>query len=482
MKSKFFPVFLAVIMLALASLACQALGGAEETAAPPQDAGSAADPASPAEEIPAPAADADAPALPGTVASQGAGMVCLGLRDAGLTCLDESGWKTYTQDNSDLASNYVTAGAVCPNGQIVLAHYDGLSLFDGSSWQNIAKTDSYSSADSVGCAADGSLWVAHFKGVSRYANGAWTTYGSELLASGESANELVYDAVPAADGRVWVVTSRSVAVFENDTWTVYQEGQGFDEAVFFNALTVDSLNRPWAGMSSGVAVFDEGAWRIIEKPGYNSPNSLAFDASGKLWFGTSISGVAMFNGNAWGDYTRQSGSLPSDSVNDVAADSQGRIWLGTSYGLVVFDGSNWQIFRMDNSDIGDNEIKFIAVVKDGPTLPAPADKEKGSMTGKLETASNQPLTGMRVEICVESLGSQFSGETPCSDQPFFLSTETDENGVFSFAEVPAGYYVLVAETGDGWAQLTTQFGIGSERTPVQAGEDYDIGTLTLEEE
>jgi hypothetical protein len=31
-----------------------------------------------------------------------------------------------------------------------------------------------------------------------------------------------------------------------------------------------------------------------------------------------------------------------------------------------------------------------------------------------------------------------------------------------------------------WAQLTDQFGITSERTLIQAGEEHDIETLTLE--
>jgi len=35
-------------------------------------------------------------------------------------------------------------------------------------------------------------------------------------------------------------------------------------------------------------------------------------------------------------------------------------------------------------------------------------------------------------------------------------------------------------TATGWAQLTDQFGITSEKTLIQAGEQYDIETLTLE--
>ncbi len=479
MKNKWFPIVAALLALALASLACQALtnpGGVGPAPAQPADPGVETLPTAAATRQPS----ADTPAMPEKIQPQGEGLACFGLRDGGLTCLDESGWKTYNQDNSELTSNYLNAGGVCPDGRIVIAHYQGISLFDGSTWQNIGKSDGYSSAESISCAADGSLWVGHFKGVSRYANGSWTTYGSELLATGDSANDLVYNVVPGADGRVWAVTSRSVAVFENDSWSVFQEGQGFNESVFFNTLTVDSLNRPWAGTSSAVYVYD-GAWKKINRPGFNTPYAMAVDATGKIWMGT-LQGVSFFDGIAWTDLSRKSGKLPADNIKDITADSLGRVWVATTYGLAVFDGKDWRTYRMDNSDLGDNEISFVVVVKDGPSLPAPTPKATGSLTGKLEDASGKPLEGMRVEICVESLGTQFSGETPCSEQPFFLVTKTDSDGSFTFSDVPAGYYVLVAETGDGWAQLTTEFGFGSERTPILAGENYDIGTLTLTEE
>lgn len=38
-----------------------------------------------------------------------------------------------------------------------------------------------------------------------------------------------------------------------------------------------------------------------------------------------------------------------------------------------------------------------------------------------------------------------------------------------------------AETSTGWARLTDEFGITSEKTLIQAGEAYDIETLTLEQ-
>ena len=471
MKQRHHPILVAIIVLVFTSLACQALGAEPAATQAPQQ---------PETQQPAATEAASQSAVePATVASQGAGIVCVG-STTGLSCLNETGWQTYTDENSDLPNKYLYAGAVCPDGQIAIAHINGVVLFDGTTFKQIPEMDGSTSPDAVACDTDGGVWVAHFQGVSHYAKGQWTTYGSDKLASGESANELVYDVEAAPDGKVWVVTSRSVAMFENETWTIFQEGQGFNSSRFFNALTLDAKGRPWAAHSNGVDVFENGAWTSIDKTDYNTPESIAVDAKGQTWLGTLSDGAYVFDGTAWTHYDRTSENLRSNDVASITADSSGRVWFGTSYGLTVFDGANWQTFLMSNSSLHDNDIQFIVVTNDGPALPALEEKAKGSLTGKLEDANNTPMADMRVEICVETIGSSFNGDTPCSDQPFFLTTKTDANGVFLFENVPAGYYVIVAETTTGWAQLTDEFGITSEKTLIQAGEAYDIETLTLE--
>jgi ligand-binding sensor domain-containing protein len=474
MRPRIHPFLLAILALTLASLACQALGGTQPAATPASQQTEA--PVSPATET-----SSQAALEPATVDSQGVGILCVG-SGTGLSCLNENGWQVYTDENSDLPNNYLYAGAVCPDGQIAIAHISGVALFDGTTIKQISEIPNSSSPEGIACEADGSIWVAHFQGVSRYANGQWTTYGSEKLASGESANELVYDVKVAPDGKVWVVTSRSVALFENDAWTIFQEGQGFNGSRFFNALALDAKGRPWAAHSTGVDVFENGAWISMEKSDLSSPESVAVDSKGQLWFGTLIDGVYNFDGTSWAQHDRASETVLSNHVASISADSGGRVWFGTSYGLTVFDGAQWQTFLMKNSGLGDNNIAFVVSTKDGPALPPLEEKANGSLTGKLEKTDGTPLADATVEICVETLASTFTGDTPCSDQPFFLSTKTDPQGVFLIENVPAGYYVIVADTGGGnWAQLTDQFGISSERTLIQAGEARDIRTLTVEQ-
>src|SRR6185503_12320320 len=229
MQPKHKPVLLGILALAFASLACQAVSGTTEptaTQAPQQ-------PEQPAASTPT-AASSQQPAVePATVASQGVGILCAG-STTGLSCLNESGWQTYTDENSDLPNPYLYAGAICPDGQFAIAHISGVVLFDGTTFKQIPEMETVSSPEGIACDADGGIWVAHFQGVSHYAGGQWTTYGSDLLATGAAANELVYDVRVAPDGTAWVLTSNSVASFANDTWTVFQEGQGFNGSRFFS--------------------------------------------------------------------------------------------------------------------------------------------------------------------------------------------------------------------------------------------------------
>ena len=165
MKLKPYPALFAILALILSSLACQTLTNAQ-----PTESNNAPTPQQDIVQPQPTDIPTQASIQPATVPSKGAGILCAG-SSTGLSCLDENGWQVYTDENSELPNNYLYAGAVCPDGKIAIAHISGVTLFDGKTWTELPETDSLSSPEGIACEANDGIWVAHFQGVSHFANG-----------------------------------------------------------------------------------------------------------------------------------------------------------------------------------------------------------------------------------------------------------------------------------------------------------------------
>jgi ligand-binding sensor domain-containing protein len=174
------------------------------------------------------------PSLPVDVPTSGkaaasGGMACFGSFDHGMTCLDENGWHPMTEENGTIGHDMISDLAVCPDNTLIVAHIMGLNTFDGSTWKALGQGWEYSSPEAMVCDANGGIWLAHFDGVSYYDGQNWTTYPAEQLATGESANKLLKDIALAPDGKVWAMTANSVAFFDGGQWIIFQQGQGFSD-------------------------------------------------------------------------------------------------------------------------------------------------------------------------------------------------------------------------------------------------------------
>ena len=71
------------------------------------------------------------------------------------------------------------------------------------------------------------------------------------------------------------------------------------------------------------------------------------DALGQLWLGTRGSGISVFNGFEFQEYTSKHG-LPSNYINDIIADTSGRIWVATNKGLSYFTGTGFKAVSLPN--------------------------------------------------------------------------------------------------------------------------------------
>lgn len=408
-----------------------------------------------------------------------ANFMCAGSAGFGLSCLDETGWQTFTRSNSPLDSDFIYGVTACTDGRMLIAQSQGIVAFDGSNWKDYGETD-FTSPEAIACDAAGNIWVGHYQGVSTF-DGRWKTYPASLLATGEAASDLVNDLVIGPDGLVWVVTSNSVARFDGNKWTVFQEGSGFDDNYFFEKVAIDSHGSVWVAHSWGLFKYDDATWTEYENFDVSGVQAMAVDNQDRIWIGTLTKGVFVFDGQTWSTYDRENSGLSSNDVNSIGLDAQGRLWFGTEYGVDIFDGTTWSAYRMENANLVDNDVSDLAVLGAGPTLPAPIEKAPGSITGQLAYEDDQPIANAVIEICVERLSSRFYGPTPCADQPFIRTTTTDAEGNFTLEALPVGRYILTAEPEAGrWVQLTSDPGLSlSERIRVEAGEETNLGSIII---
>jgi streptogramin lyase len=472
------------VVLFAAQLACSGLTGpAGEPTKEPQATAATKAAAVTKEEQPTAAATRSMEAEPTATkwkppsGGSGEGYACFGTDLYGVTCLTNAGWETYTSENTDLKSDGFDDLAACPDGNIYAATGYGAGVFDGSQWTYLEIADD-KTAQHVACAPDGSVWFGYYGGVARFADGEWTTFASAEFDTGDYPGT-VNGVEVAPDGTVWVAADSSIAKFDGSAWTEFKEGNGFDAepSIYRGGLAVDSQGRVWAGGYKEIYLYEDGKWTTIELDRSYTVRSLVADPQNRLWVNTD-EGALVYDGSDWSVLSYRTGEIHGNGVLAAAFDQAGRTWLGMRYGIDVLVDGTWYNYRMDNAGLVDNEISSVAVVGEGPALPDPLTKQTGSISGKV-TKGGEPFADARIEFCVESIAMYYTGDTPCSQQPYQKESKTNADGEFSVNGLPVGYYVLTIQVGDKWAQLGI---LGSSRILVEEGKDTDIGEMTIKEE
>ncbi len=409
--------------------------------------------------------------------AEGAG-VWLGAFGSGANCMDTTGWQAYTAKSKAITSDQVQDIEICGD-RVVVAHTLGLSTRNNKGkWKTDRFKSGISSPSAIDCDAKGNIWLAHFDGVSRYDGKTWTTYPAAKLGTGKSV-KVIKDLAIAKDGKVWVVTANSVAMFDGSVWKVWEKGAGFDKELFFNRIALDATGSPWVAVSGGLYALEDGKWTEYENTDLFSPDGLAIDSKGNVYVGSYSNGLFVMGTKGWENYDRDNSDISSNHVREVSVDERGRVWVGTEYGLDVFDGNTWKNYYMHTSDLVDNDISVLEVEGAGPDLPAVQEEKVGGLAGII-TNGSKPVANVEVQVCVQYIGGSFRGETPCEDDPFNKLVKTGKDGKFEFKGLPVGQYGLVFKQPSGkWARLVSDIGIASDRITIKEGETVSDISLDL---
>lgn len=133
---------------------------------------------------------------------------------------------------------------------------------------------------------------------------------------------------------------------------------------------------------SGLLLFDGSKWTQYTTGNSQLPSDyvgfVAVDNDNVLWLncrdprypdkmGSEFGlGLTRFDGNTWTTYNGNNSPLPSNCFWDVQVDADNRLWLATAgdlgiVGLTCFDGNAWTIYNTSNSGIVLNEVTKITL-------------------------------------------------------------------------------------------------------------------------
>lgn len=413
------------------------------------------------------------------------GMACFGFLSFGLSCLDENGWHNYTPSNSALYGNSVYQIVPCSNGNFAIAHDKGTVFYDGKAFISpIASRWGIEPVKALDCDAENNLAVAYSGSLILSQQNAWKEIDISELAPQENASEriVISDILFDQSEALWVVgdwesVEGSIAKYENQTWTRFLDIPELTEKINLHSLAMDSQGKIWALHNGGLFSFDGQNWIHYPRPDTYVLNDLFVNLDDRIWFTTSR-GFASFLDGGWNFYTIDNDAQSDEDPTDIAADARGRLWFPTGWGLTIFDGEGWTTYHMHTSDIAANNISSFAIQAGGPSLPAPIEKELGSISGRI-FLNGQTAPDAIVQICVKSLGLYFTGGSPCDNQPFLKAGKTDEEGRFTLT-VPTGHYYLAFRTKDAekWSRLTSGItGLTSMRIDVSPGKDNRLNDI-----
>ena len=256
------------------------------------------------------------------------GILCASLDPArSITQYAQTVWNV----QSGLPQNSVLAIAQSREGYLWAATEDGLARFDGVHFTLFDKenTPALQSNDIRALLVDGhnNLWIGtNGGGLTRYADGQFTTYNSR--------NGLLNDAITAlaedAQGDLWIGTDGGgISRLSNGRFSNITTREGLPaNAVLSLAAGPSGI---WVGTYEGLAHIQAGVLTsFTTKDGLprNDIRALTVDKRGAVWIATDGGGLCRYFNNAFQTFTTADG-LSSNSVGAVFEDSAGTLWIGT---------------------------------------------------------------------------------------------------------------------------------------------------------
>ena len=276
---------------------------------------------------------------------------------------DTSEWVDYQVFNSGIPSNSLTAILVDNNNvKWIGSLTTGLIKYDGISFLNFTTSNSPIPANEINCISidnQNRIWVGTDFGIGVFDGNSWLVYNrSNSGLTSEIVNTIKFD----NNGDVWIGTTANLVKFDGVNWTLYVEPF---QRNWLNDIYLENSNKIWLGTKlDGIFLFENESFTSLVQPVYGYPSetisSIADDNLNNIWFcflpdTAGRGGVSYWNGNSFNNFLL--GSF-ENNVNHIFIDDQDNKWIATTEGLVKFDAqNNSTLYNALNSLITNDNIR-----------------------------------------------------------------------------------------------------------------------------
>ncbi len=276
--------------------------------------------------------------------------------------IEGNSYSSYNTEIFPLCTNYYdNIVADCDNNVWVIGD-DCLSKFDGQNWENIIGSQTGFAGSPWEAAIDPTncdMWFALYSSgsedtdIGRYDGSAFETFsvGNGSCLSVDVSN----------DGTVYVGTSQQgLAQYMNGNWFYFNESNS-PLGNHVGSVKVLSDGTIWvASYGQGLARKVGTEWTIFDSsnsPIEGSVHEIHLDNNENVWV-RSGAGLAKYDGSNWEIF---SFGLEPSGVNCIAQDQLGNYWLGVPQGAMYWNGFDFIVFDVTNSNIGANYVRNIHI-------------------------------------------------------------------------------------------------------------------------
>ncbi len=289
-----------------------------------------------------------------------------------LTCLALTGGigvqaQTFTNytTNEGLLNNSVNDVHAGVNNTVWFGTQDGVSSFDGSTWNSYTTTSHqglvHNTIQAIYEDAQGDVWVGTDFGISVFDGSSFTSY---TTIDGLGNNQI--KCITEDNGTMLFGTSDGFSMFDGTNWTNFDMSNGLPFGGV-NSITVHSGGDYYLGSGlGGVIIYDgSGFTEVTENEGIlnNRIRAIAFDDQDQRWVGTSDGITVLDDQDQFSTNHTTMFTLPApDTLNpieDVKVDGYGNVWVGvyvdylvTEGGICAYDGSGWVDYDVSDGLVG----------------------------------------------------------------------------------------------------------------------------------